>query len=175
MAEEVFGLERCFPSRFPVLPHPCLPLRGRCRAQRWRKRYSASNDVFHHVSLSCHTPASPPGEGAERSDGGRGVRPRTMFSSTFPCPAIPLPSPQGKVPSAAMAEEVFGLERCFPSRFPVLSHPCLPLRGRCRAQRWRKRCSTSNDVFHHVSLSRHTADITEEAEQQTQKMPAPHV
>ena len=122
MAEEVFGLERCFPSRFPVLPHPCLPPRGRCRAQRWRKRCSASNDVFHHVSLSCHPPAFPSGEGAERSDGGRGVRPRTMFSITFPCPATPLSSPQGKVPSAAMAEEVFGLERCFPSRFPVPPH-----------------------------------------------------
>ena len=94
MAEEVFGLERCFPSRFPVLPHPCLPPRGRCRAQRWRKRCSASNDVFHHVSLSCHPPAFPSGEGAERSDGGRGVRPRTMFSITFPCPATLLTSPK---------------------------------------------------------------------------------
>ena len=120
MAEDVFGLKRCFPARFPVLPHPCLPLR----------------------------------EDAERSDGGRGVCPRTMFPSTFPCPATPLPSPQGKVPSAAMAEEVFALERCFPARFPVLPHPCLPLRGRCRAQRWRKMCSASNDVFQHVSLSR---------------------
>ena len=38
-----------------------------------------------------------------------------------------------------------------------------------------KRAVASNDVFQHVSLSRHTADITKEAEQQTQKMPAPHV